>query len=125
MRVLIVDDDPIVLELVQRWLESAHYEVAAHASGFGATGLVQKWRPDVVLLDVEMPGLNGDAIANLISTKGLGEVQVIFHSGRDLKELSRIVQSRSALGAIRKTHDAYQFIREFNQLTAQLRQRKS
>lgn len=124
LRVLVVDDDPIVLEIVQRWLEAAHYDVAAHGSGFGATGVVQKFRPDVVLLDVEMPGLNGDAIANLISAKGLGDVQVIFHSGRDIKELTRIAQSRSALGAIQKTSDAYQFIREFNQLTAPLRQRK-
>ena len=125
LRVLIVDDDPIVLEIVGRWLESANYDVQAHSSGFGTTGVVLKFRPDVVLLDVEMPGLNGDAIANLISAKGLGDVQVIFHSGRDIKELMRIAQSRSALGVIQKTSDAYQFIREFNQLTSALRQRKA
>ncbi len=127
LRVLIVDDDPIILTIVQRWLEDAHYDVSSHGSAFGTSGIILKSRPDVVLLDISMPGLSGDALARLINRQGSAYIDVthvIFHSGRDIKELNRMAQDHGVLGAIQKTDDPYVFIREFNNMTAPLRQRK-
>jgi hypothetical protein len=49
---------------------------------------------------------------------------VIFHSGRDAKQLAQMVIDGDVLGAIQKTNDADEFMRQFRHLTAQLRSRR-
>ncbi len=61
--VLVVEDDPDVLVLVQRWLEREGYAVAHAADGNAALiTLAQEPLPDLVLLDVMLPKLDGFAV---------------------------------------------------------------
>ena len=60
-RVLIVDDDPGVRESVRMVLKE-HYDTTLAGSGEEALGALPGARPDVVLLDVLMPGLDGLAV---------------------------------------------------------------
>ncbi len=57
-RILIVDDDPALRELLRTTL-TAEFEVAEAADAERASDLARLWRPTLVLLDVEMPGLDG------------------------------------------------------------------
>jgi DNA-binding response OmpR family regulator len=57
--VLIVDDDPAIRHLFERWLSSHGYSVASAADGEAALEAVREQPPDVVLLDVAMPKLSG------------------------------------------------------------------
>ncbi|TCT07962.1 protein-glutamate methylesterase/protein-glutamine glutaminase [Aquabacter spiritensis] len=62
IRVMVVDDSVMVRGLVVRWLTDAGSDlqvVASHANGRLATDDVQKTQPDVVVLDLEMPGMDG------------------------------------------------------------------
>ena len=59
MRVLVVDDYPDSAESMALLLRLRGYEVAAAQSGVGALQLAQAQRPDAVLLDVSMPGMDG------------------------------------------------------------------
>ena len=58
-RVLVVDDDAGVLNTIRRFLSEKGYEVATAANGMDALPLLKKLRPLLVLLDVDMPKMNG------------------------------------------------------------------
>lgn len=82
-RILIADDDPIVRLDIREILEAADYEVVAEASdGFEAIELSQKYRADLVLMDIEMPLLDGLAASKKILDDGLayGVVLLSAHS---------------------------------------------
>lgn len=82
-RILIADDDPIVRLDIREILEAADYEVVAEASdGFEAIELSQKYRADLVLMDIEMPLLDGLAASKKILDDSLayGVVLLSAHS---------------------------------------------
>lgn len=58
-RILIVDDVPANTRLLQAKLAAEYYQVATAANGFEALKLAHSWQPDLVLLDVMMPGMDG------------------------------------------------------------------
>lgn len=58
-RILVVDDEPEVRQLVTDYLEAQGYEVLAAASGAEALAAVAAQRPHLVLLDIMMPRMNG------------------------------------------------------------------
>ncbi len=66
VRVLVVDDEPIVSDSISRVLALDHYEVETVASGQDALDALQRSRFDVVIVDYEMPGMKGDKLAAAI-----------------------------------------------------------
>ncbi len=58
-RVLVVDDDPVVAEVVVDYLRHAGLEPRHAADGPAALALAGEWRPDVVVLDLMLPGIDG------------------------------------------------------------------
>jgi CheY-like chemotaxis protein len=59
LRILVVDDEPFVRELVQETLRARHYETAAAESGEEALELMAKRPFDIVVTDMVMPGMDG------------------------------------------------------------------
>ena len=58
-RVLVVDDDPTVREVVVSYLRAAGHEVLEAADGESVTNLVRELPPDLVVLDLMLPGIDG------------------------------------------------------------------
>lgn len=58
-RVLVVDDEPSVRQVVVDLMQSAGHEVDTAGDGAVALDLIRRWRPDAVLLDLMMPGFDG------------------------------------------------------------------
>lgn len=58
-RILVVDDEENVRELYREELSEMGYEVALAAGGIEALAKVESFRPDLVTLDVKMPGMDG------------------------------------------------------------------
>ncbi|MEE9219605.1 MAG: response regulator [Acidobacteriota bacterium] len=65
-RVLVVDDDPEILELTQMILRDGGYEVCTQSSGKPALGEARTWRPDLILLDINMPDMDGWEVLRLL-----------------------------------------------------------
>ena len=65
-RVLIADDDRHLAELLRATLEEAGFEAVAAHSGLAAAALIEREDFDVLVLDVLMPGMSGDVVADLI-----------------------------------------------------------
>ena len=66
MRILVVDDDASVRALVRDVLEVEGYEVELADDGFSALRRIEAGRPDAVVLDVMMPGMDGHAVLSRI-----------------------------------------------------------
>jgi DNA-binding response OmpR family regulator len=83
-RVLVVDDDPDLLTLVQMQLKHRGHDVWTASSGPAAIALLdERGAPDVAVLDVAMPGMNGiDLLHALRTTDGFEELPAIFLSAR-------------------------------------------
>ena len=119
LHVLVVDDDPVTREVVRAVLEREGHRVATHHTAFGTAALVRKGRFDVVLLDVEMPGLKGDSIVDLLidATRDQLRPTILLHSGKDHAVLDAMATTAGADGAITKTSDPRAFMAAFRQLT--------
>ncbi|HEX7713290.1 MAG TPA: response regulator [Bacillota bacterium] len=65
-KILIVDDEPAIRFLISATLEDEGYELFEAADGLEASELIQENRPDLVILDVMMPGLTGYELCSRI-----------------------------------------------------------
>ena len=73
MRVLVVDDEVRLAETVARGLRAEGFEVDLAHTGPDGLAVAQQWRPDIVLLDIGLPGLDGYEVARRLRTRlGLG-----------------------------------------------------
>jgi len=87
--VLVVDDEPIVLDVVRRYLERDGHRVVTAASGDEARTKIEDERPDLVLLDVMLPG-ETDGLALCRWIRSTSELPVILVTARG-EESDRIV----------------------------------
>jgi DNA-binding response OmpR family regulator len=88
-KILVADDDPAIVDVLQILLEDQGYEVLTTLNAEGIEALVQK-KPDMVLLDIWMSGVNGKDIC--LRIKGNNESKhipvVMFSANRDTKEIA-------------------------------------
>jgi two-component system OmpR family response regulator len=84
-RLLVVDDEPSIVELLSVSLRFAGFEVATATSGADALNKVRDLAPDLVVLDVMMPGLDGFAVASTLRSRGV-HVPVVFLTAKDATE---------------------------------------
>ncbi len=102
-RVLIIDDEPALRESLRTELEMAGYEV--HEAPEGVGGLVQAARllPDLIVLDVRMPGLDGYAVCTrLRANPATTGIPVIFLTGAEDEELSLRVREAGGTACLTK-----------------------
>ncbi|QJC22338.1 MtrAB system response regulator MtrA [Arcanobacterium buesumense] len=80
MRILVVDDDPGISEMVAILLESEGYEVSVCANGSHVLPLFRAEHPDLVLLDVMLPGLDGVSVCRQLREES--DVPIIMMSAK-------------------------------------------
>jgi CheY-like chemotaxis protein len=115
-KVLVVDDSEIVREMVSIELEERGYTVVAMASPIGFTAALKREQPDLVLMDVSMPALQGDKLVDLANRSGGPGCPIVLHSDRPEAELRELVKGCGAHGYIRKTGDGAQLAQAVNQI---------
>ena len=84
-RVLVVDDEPNITELVAMALRYVGFDVATASSGREALTSVVDFRPDLVVLDVMMPDLDGFEVCRRLRSDGI-HVPVVYLTARDATE---------------------------------------
>jgi signal transduction histidine kinase/DNA-binding response OmpR family regulator len=118
LRILVVDDEPAVLEALEALLTREGHKVVRAQNGEEALQRAAEERPDIILLDLHLPGLSGFEVVNrLRQTAGLARVPVIAFSGKFVT-----VEERNLL-----TQQAVQFVGKYgpvalNRLLDDLRQ---
>lgn len=81
-KILVVDDEPNIRDLLTASLKFAGYEVAAAANGNDAINRALDWTPDLILLDVMLPDISGFGVTKKLRSAG-SEVPVLFLTARD------------------------------------------
>ncbi len=90
-KVLVVDDEPNILELLEYNLKKEGYDVLRAETGEAAVAMISKQRPDIVLLDQMLPGIDGLGVLKSIrSTEALADMPVIMVTAR-AEEVDKII----------------------------------
>jgi len=113
-KVMVVDDERDFLFTMEYWLKSKGYEVKTATDGFKALELTKSFNPNIILLDINMPGIDGvetlkrirefnKEVPVVIITAFIGEERVaaasaykisgLFYKDKDFKEGLRLLES--------------------------------
>lgn len=126
MFILIVDDDESFGELTQRRLTLQGYQVEYFKGPFGTTNLVKTRAPDVLVMDVHMPGLTGDALVGILAREtGARRPLVLLTSGMDAKELGALAARIGADDWVSKSAPRDELITKVRALAARRAERAS
>ncbi len=78
-KILIADDEPDILEIIQYNLQSEGYEVATAKNGNEAIDQAKRFNPDLIILDIMMPGKNGIEVCNILRLQpAFNDTLIIF-----------------------------------------------
>jgi CheY-like chemotaxis protein len=89
-RLLVVDDSPTVLSLLQLVFEGDNYEVATARDGMEGIEKVRQWQPDLVVTDSVMPNIDGFELLRILrSDPATREIPVIMLTGSDQADSPR------------------------------------
>ncbi len=103
MKILLVDDDAAVLDMMSRLLEHRGHEVQTCATPFGVSAQIVRDAPDLVVLDVMMPGLGGAALATLIAKLELPRLpRLVLWSAMDDQALADAGREAGGLPTVSK-----------------------
>jgi two-component system chemotaxis response regulator CheY len=113
--VLVVDDDAGLRELIRVSLSLDGYSVREAASADEALAAIEDTAPDLVLLDVVMPGVDGWQMLQRMQERH-GSIPVIMFSGKVDEQSAADAEQRGASGFIGKPFDPQQLIERAKQL---------
>lgn len=115
--VLVVDDSEVVLEVARTVLEDAGFKVFTQSRAHGSLNLIISEKPDLVLLDVNMPNLSGDVLARMCAkTAQITGTRVVFHSTLSEESLRKLVIECGAYGYLRKSGSPSETLRHVKRL---------
>lgn len=102
-KILVTDDDPMILRMAEMFLTKAGYQVLKAESGTACLEILRKEAVSMILLDVEMPGLSGiDTLMELKKTHLADGIPLYFLSGSEETEEKVRAGEYPAEGFIRK-----------------------
>ena len=110
-KILIVDDDIGIRMVLSKFLEREGFEIIAAEDGLEGVELAKKNHPDLIILDVVMPRMDGLTAARLIKFyKPLVDVPIIFLTGHYAEKAIELAEEARAEVYITKPFDVHQVI---------------
>jgi DNA-binding response OmpR family regulator len=105
--IMIVDDDADLRHALGIRLRANHYNTLSTGDGYSALALAQKERPDLVLLDLGLPGFATGAavLKHMRAFPSLAPIPVIILTGRDLRDYKQPLLELGAAGCFQKPVD--------------------
>lgn len=96
-KILIVDDEPSITQLMREALDAEGYEVSAESDGLKALGCMLEAHPDLVISDVMMPGMGGAPLLTAMQENAyLNTIPVIVMSGRPEQQVRELCSGYAA-----------------------------
>jgi two-component system OmpR family response regulator len=118
LRVVVVDDDAEQIELLERLLATEGIDVTGISSPIGASNVVRKFEPDVVLIDVNIPSLSGDRLLSLLRRNAPEQTRLVLFSACDESRLRSLALEANADGWMPKSGSVEQLARRLRAIAA-------
>lgn len=109
-KILIVDDSSISRTVMRDWLSERGHEVVELDSPALFVGSLVRERPNLVVMDVDMPGIQGNRVVDTVRGTGLLRCPVVLCSARSEEELFFMAEQCGAAASIRKSNDRHAFL---------------
>jgi DNA-binding response OmpR family regulator len=103
LRVLVVDDDLVTLDLIERTLRADGIEVMTCSSPIGVTNVIMSFSPRIVLVDVHIPALSGDRLIGISKKWAPPGTLFVLYSASDEARLRGLAREVDADGWISKS----------------------
>lgn len=117
--VLVVDDDPVIQRLLRVNFEMEGYQVVVAGDGLGGLERARELRPDVVVLDVMMPGMDGLQVATALKADpGTASIPVLLLSAKAQEADVRAGRATGAEAYVTKPFDPLQLLEQVAGLMA-------
>jgi len=89
-RLLVIDDDTVVHDMLEAELQGEGYELDRALSGREGLERAEQTKPDVIILDLNMPGMSGFEVAEMLKrSEGTARIPIVVFTGRDLSAAER------------------------------------
>ncbi|PRP95248.1 response regulator [Enhygromyxa salina] len=108
--ILVVDDSLLVLDIIRDALEGRGYRVATTDAPLDCKRMLEEFEPDVLVVDIEMPVLDGPELLRLVRRRSTHACIVLLFSDRSQEELAATVLACGADGGAQKTPDCGELI---------------
>jgi diguanylate cyclase (GGDEF)-like protein/PAS domain S-box-containing protein len=122
-RILVVDDEPLILEGLKRLLVAREYEVSIANGGCDALIAIGKQQFDAILLDLGMPDLNGNEVLRFVAERSAG-TPVIVVSGESAIDAAIRALRGGAADFVRKPYEPEELLRRIDNVLARRRLEK-
>jgi len=109
-RVLIIDDDKMMVTLMTSLLRKEGLQVIAAFDGMSGTMMAQKQRPDLILLDMQMPAGGGEAVwKRLAASAHTSTIPVVYVTATSTPGFAAEAEAQGAAGVIKKPFEPEHF----------------
>ncbi len=125
-KILLIDDSEVVLALASNALDQAGYQTRTVLFPSQAQGslalIVAKYKPDLILSDIDMPFLKGNEIASITKSNPLwSDIKICFYSSEPVDKLQAYVKATKADGFVRKSNDLTVLLRKVKEVLEPVR----
>ncbi len=112
-RILLVDDDPDLLRLLAIRLKASEFDIRCADSGEAALNLFASWRPDLVVTDLRMPGMDGLALFDSLRQQHFSLPVIVLTAHGNIPEAIDATR-RGVAGYLTKPYDAAELIAQIH-----------
>ncbi len=86
-KILVIDDEPEITQIIEAFLENAGHQITAENSSVMGIERAKELKPDLILLDIMMPNMDGYEICDeLKKSDATSDIPVIFLTGKDSRD---------------------------------------
>ncbi len=118
LEIMVVDDSVSIRQVVSRLLENQGWKVKSAKDGIDALEKLRESRPDLIVLDIEMPRMNGyEFLGALKAQSGYEDIPVVMLTSRTAAKHRKKAKALGARGFVVKPYNDHEFIRLIRQLT--------
>ena len=117
-RILIIDDQPFMIKLIQYNLKKEGYITITETDGLKAYNEIEKINPDLIILDIRMPKISGTELCRKFRAKdSLKETPILFLTGQIAEKDSPALQNSGATDFMTKPFSPAELIAKVNHYT--------
>ena len=118
-RVLLVDDEPVIIKVVGKGLEAAGYEVLTALDGDDAITKAQLGSPDVIILDLMLPKKSGFEVCSALKKDPrFARIPIIIFTGKGQEMDEKLCRELGANAYITKPHGSKEIVEQIEALLA-------